>query len=72
MSLRAVHPAFTGHSSGPDGNDRLQCMETRAERIRTRIQERQHTLTLIVIKRIPNNGQSNKDAGKHQQQKFPA
>ena len=72
MRLGTVHPAFPGHSAGTDGNDRLQSVEPGAERIGARVQKREHALTLVVVKRIPNNRQSDQNAGNQQQQEFPA
>ena len=67
MGLGSVHPALACHSSGSDSNNGLQGMESGAERIGARIQKREYALALVVIERIPNDGQRNKHSRNQQQ-----
>ena len=52
MRLRAVEPALAPHPAGADGGHRLQNMVARAQRVFSRVEQGQHTGTLVIVHTI--------------------
>ena len=49
MRLCAVKPALAPHAAGANGGHRLQDMVARAQRVFSRVEQGQHTGTLVVV-----------------------
>ena len=63
MGLRAFHPALAREAARADDDEGLQNVEALAERVRGRIEKRQHALTLVVVHQAPDDGhRQDKDA----------
>ena len=63
FDLRSLQEPLAEEAARADGDEGLQNVEALAERVRGRIEKRQHALTLVVVHQAPDDGhRQDKDA----------
>src|SRR3546814_2144432 len=55
VALSALHEAFAGEGAGAEADHRLQRVIAGAQRVVLRIEERQHSVLLVVVQELPDD-----------------